>query len=66
MTEHDKAIWIKVEDGRKSEMEKISQFLQDSSLAERYEIIISDDAIETIDLDELKQYLDMNDEESGG
>lgn len=66
MTEHDKAIWITVEDAEAYDNRRIRNAIEETSLTERYEIIISDDSIETIDLDGLKQALDMNGEESDG
>jgi hypothetical protein len=66
MTEKDKAIWIKVEDARASEKRKIVRELEETFLAERYEIIVSGGSINTIGLDDLEQALNTNGEKSDG
>lgn len=55
----DKAIWVTVEEPLDvDEMESIRGTLADTDLSDRYEIIVTGESIDTIDLEELRELLD--------
>jgi hypothetical protein len=57
--ENDEVLWITVENGCEQSLEMIKNTLAESPLADEYEIIITDDGVETIDIDELKEVLEQ-------
>lgn len=54
----EKAIWITVEEPvSRDEFESIQLMISETALSERYEIIVTSDAIDTIDLEELRELI---------
>jgi len=53
----DKAIWITMETPTEDELRNLTRVLEDTELSERYELIVTSDAIDTISMDELREEL---------
>ena len=54
----EKAIWITIEEpATAQEMEKIINMLESTELSDRYELIVTGDRIDTIDMDELRELI---------
>ena len=55
----EKAIWVTIEEPLdETELKRITQSIKGTDLSERYEIIVSSDRINTIDMDDLRELID--------
>lgn len=55
----EKAIWVTIEEPLdESEYEQIAQAFENTDLSDRYEIILTDESIDTIDMDDLRELID--------
>lgn len=54
----EQAIWITVEEPvTQDEMENIRRVLRDTDLSDRYELILTSDRIDTLDMDDLRELI---------
>ena len=54
----EKAIWVTIEEPYDAiEYEQIAQAFKDTDLSDRYEIILTDESIDTIDMDDLRELI---------
>lgn len=61
----EKAIWLTVEEPvTQEEMENITRIFESTELSDRYELIVSGDSINTVDIGEIRELLkeDANDD----
>ena len=55
----EQAIWITVEEPvTQEEMENIQRVIESTDLSDRYELILTSDRIDTIDIDDLRELID--------
>ena len=54
----EQAIWITVEEPvSQEEMENIQRVIESTDLSDRYELILTSDRIDTIDIDDLRKLI---------
>ena len=55
----EQAIWITVEEPvTQEEMENIQRVIESTDLSDRYELILTSDRIDTLDMDDLRELID--------
>jgi len=58
MSEAEQVMWVTMENPTEAEMENVLKQLKRTTLGDRYDIVLTDDAISTLDKDELIETLD--------
>lgn len=53
----DRLVWVTVEDATPDEVRKIGDVLESTSLTDRYEVVVSEDGIETLGPDDIQQLI---------
>jgi len=57
MTDKD-TLWLTVEEPTEDELRAIQDTLEDTSLSDKYDLLITSDGIDTFTKDELQQFID--------
>jgi len=58
MSESEQVLWVTIEQPTEAEMETVMKQLKRTTLADRYDIVLTDDAISTLDKEELIEALE--------